>query len=151
MTQLSILTTSRTALLVPDTDHVELSRLIQEIAWRIDHLQAATVAELVSNDVEFRADPDNPVLGREAMAAWGAGFDAANPLPGIRHSVSNARFVDTGDGTASGTSMLTAYFTPAGQAPTTAPFAVGEDHDTFVRTAEGWKLASRLWVPMAIR
>jgi len=136
---------------VPDADHVELSRLVQEIAWRIDNLKAATVVELVTDDVEFRADPDNPVLGREAFAAWGEGFDAANPLPGIRHSVSNARFVDNGDGTVSGTSMLTAYFAPTGQDPTTVPFAVGEDHDTFLRTPEGWKLSSRLWAPMAVR
>lgn len=148
---MSLLTTSSSAMLVSDEDYVELSRLIQEIAWRIDNLKAVTVVELVTDDAELQTHPDNPVFGREAIAAWGAGFDAANPLPGIRHSVSNARFVDNGDGTATGTSMLTAYFTPAGQAATTVPFAVGEDHDTFVRTPDGWKLASRLWVPLAMR
>lgn len=148
---MSLLTDSPTAKLVSEADHVELSRLIQEFAWRLDHLQAASVIELVTDDIDFRADPANPVIGRDALAAWGAGFDAANPLPGIRHSLSNARFVDEGDGRARGTSMLTAYFTPAGETPTTVPFAIGEDHDAFVRTAEGWKLASRLWVPLAMR
>ena len=36
------------------------------------------------------------------------------------------------------------YITPA----TTQAFHVGESHDRFARTADGWKLTSRRWVEL---
>ena len=139
--------------LVSDADHVELSRLLAEIAWRLDNHQARTVYELATEDVRFHVGPE-PIVGRDALKTWGEQFDQADPLPGIRHSLSNARFVADGTDRAVSTSMLTAYFVPDDGAEAivaTAPFAVGEDHDTFVRTAEGWRIASRRWEQLFTR
>lgn len=145
--------------LVSDADHVELSRLLGEIAWRLDNHRAGTVYELTTEDVEFHVGPE-PVVGHDALKTWGEQFDQADPLPGIRHSLSNARFSADGPDRAVGTSMLTAYFVPidsnesaeAGDViVATAPFAVGEDHDTFVRTPEGWRIASRRWEQLFTR
>ena len=39
----------------------------------------------------------------------------------------------------------------SGGAATTLPFSMGEDHDRFVRTAYGWKFASRRCVELFSR
>lgn len=135
---------------VSDSDHVALSRLVSEFAWRIDNLKAATLHELVTDDAELRTGAD-PVIGIDAIKAWGAHFDETDPLPGIRHSITNARFSGDGPDRAQGTSMLTAYWTAPGEDAVTTPFAVGEDHDTFIRTPDGWRLASRVWVQLFTR
>ncbi|WP_431037898.1 nuclear transport factor 2 family protein [Streptomyces sp. P6-2-1] len=132
---------------VGDADHVALSRLVTEISLRLDNGRAGTVHELATDDVVFSIAED-PVLGRDALRVWGERFDRARPLPGIRHSLSNPRFLADGPDRASGTVMVTAYYVPAegaGDIVATTPFAVGEDHDTYVRTREGWRLASRRW------
>ncbi|EDY46671.1 nuclear transport factor 2 family protein [Streptomyces sp. SPB074] len=94
--------------LVGDTDHLALSRLVTEISWRLDNGRAGSVHELVTDDVEFRIS-EEPVLGRDALRVWGEHFDRARPLPGIRHSLSNPRFLAEGPDRASGSVMVTAY------------------------------------------
>jgi hypothetical protein len=136
--------------LVSDADHIELSRLIIEFAYQLDHLQASTVYELCAEDVELRTGPE-PVIGIEAVKAWGKEFDETDPLHGIRHVCGNFRFIDDGNGTARGISFLTAYYTAKDQPQTTVPFAFGEDQDTFVRTQDGWRLRERVWVPLQLR
>lgn len=138
--------------LVSDADHVELSRLVVEFNWRLDSRQAGSLYELVADDVVFQIG--EPVVGRDALKAWGEQFDETNPLPGIRHLLSNARFVADGPDRATGTVLLAAYFVPADGAEgiiPTIPFAVGQDHDTYVRTPEGWRLASRRWEQLFTR
>jgi hypothetical protein len=147
---MTVLTDSTIARLVSDADHLELSRLVTELAWRIDAGLASTAYELFASGGEIHIGSVNAV-GIEAIKAWGKQLDEANVLPGIRHAVTNLRFVDDGDDRAHGTSLLTAYFVSAGKPNTTAPFAVGEDHDSFVRTDQGWRFASRTWVQLFSR
>jgi hypothetical protein len=136
--------------LVSDTDHIKLSRLIIEYAYRVDHLQAGTIHELCTKDTELRTGPE-PVIGLDAVKAWGKAFDETDPLHGIRHACSNFRFIDDGNGTAHGVSLLVAYYAPKNQPQTTVPFAFGENHDTFIRTPDGWRLRKRVWVPLQLR
>jgi hypothetical protein len=152
---MTVLTELSTARLVSDADHVELSRLVTELAWRIDAGLASTAyelfaPELFAPDGEIHIGPVDAV-GIEAIKAWGKRLDEENALPGIHHAVTNLRFVDDGGDRAYGTSLLTAYFVSAGEPNTTAPFAVGEDHDSFVHTDQGWRFASRTWVQLFSR
>lgn len=146
-------TSSSLPALVSDADHVELSRLLVELNWRLDNHQAGALHELVTDDIVFQIG-DEPVVGRDALKAWGEWFDETDPLPGIRHSLSNPRFVSNGPDRATGTVLVTAFFVPADgveKITATVPYAVGEDHDSYVRTSEGWRLASRRWSQLFTR
>lgn len=60
---------------VSDLDHLKLARLVNEFSWRVDHLEAATLTELVTDDVQLRLDLSAPVIGRDAFKSWGTAFD----------------------------------------------------------------------------
>ena len=57
------------------------------------------------------------------------------------------RFVADGPDAAEGTSLLTVFMDADGT-ESSVPWNVGEDHDRFVRTEEGWRLVSRTWVDL---
>ena len=56
--------------LVSETDHVQLSRLVTEHAWRVDHGRADTIHELYVDDGELIVGP-TPLRGRAAILEWG--------------------------------------------------------------------------------
>ncbi|MGW5557359.1 nuclear transport factor 2 family protein [Micromonospora sp. NPDC003944] len=140
--------------LVSDADHLSLSRLVEESAWRVDAGQAGTLHELFVDDGVL--DLGQPAQGRNAIRAWGEELDRNNPYPGIRHLASNMRFVATGadtDGrdTAEGVTVLTVYLNDADGRPITTPWVVGEDHDRFARTDAGWRFTHRTWTQLFSR
>ena len=61
------------------------------------------------------------------------------------------RFVVDGPDAAHGTTVLMVYMAAEPGAATTLPFSVGEDHDRFVRTEQGWRFVSRRWVELFAR
>lgn len=136
--------------LVSNEDFIELSKLITEISYRIDNLKASTLYELCTHDVEFNIGSD-PIKGSDAIQQWGVSFDKSAQFNGIRHMCTNCRFVQVNDNEASGITLLAAYYSDNVDRPNTNPFAIGEDHDTFIKTENGWKLKSRLWVPLMMR
>ena len=52
---------------------------------------------------------------------------------------------------AEGITILTVFMVAGAGAAPTLPFSVGEDHDRFVRTANGWRFVSRHWVELFAR
>jgi SnoaL-like domain len=89
--------------------------------------------------------------GREAIREWGRQLVANPPWRVIRHVCGNMRFLYDGDNAAIGTTVLTVFMVSGSGPATTAPFSVGEDHDRFVRTEEGWRFVSRRWVELFAR
>jgi SnoaL-like domain len=75
----------------------------------------------------------------------------AAPWRTIRHVCGNMRFVSRGPKEAEGITVLTVFMVAGSDASTTIPYSVGEDHDRFVRTEQGWKLVSRHWVELFSR
>jgi hypothetical protein len=67
----------------------------------------------------------------------------------IRHVAGNMRFVAVDDNTAEGVTVLTVFMDDETGSP--VPWGVGEDHDRFVRTHEGWRFASRRWEQLFAR
>ena len=145
----NIVQTATAEQLVSETDHLELSRLVTEHAWRVDHGRADTVHELYVYDGVL--DVGTSVRGRQASHEWGQQLVAAAPWRSIRHVCGNMRFVADGANAAEGTTLLTVFMVAGPGAATTLPFSVGEDHDRFVRTEQGWKLVSRHWVELFSR
>jgi SnoaL-like domain len=92
--------------LVSDPDHVALSRLVEEISWRIDHGRADSVWELFVPDGVL-ATSGAPLVGHDAIRAWGKARAASAAR--TRHIVSGMRFTDAGDGRATGSTLLTVF------------------------------------------
>jgi hypothetical protein len=136
--------------LVNENHYVQLSRLVLEHAWRADNGRADTIHELYVDDGVLDLPPA-PLRGRQAIHEWGRQLVAAPPWRIIRHVCGNMRFVATGKNTAEGTTVLTVFMVAGPAAATTQPFAVGEDHDQFVRTEKGWRFVSRRWVELFAR
>jgi hypothetical protein len=126
--------------LVGPADHLDLERLVVEIAWRIDHGAASSVWELFVPDGILHTGQD-PVVGHEALQAWGRQRDDQPVL--TRHICSGMRFVSTGADTATGSTLLTVFRRGDDQSGPPVPAVVGEDADDFRRTPHGWRFVSR--------
>lgn len=140
--------------LVAGPDHLELSRLVTESAWRVDLGRADTVHELFVHDGELSLG--RTYRGTEEIRAWGQEVEDTKPYPGIRHLATNMRFVASGNDTegrdtAEGTTVLAVFLNDVDGRATSTPWVVGEDHDRFVRTIDGWRFTHRAWVQLFAR
>jgi SnoaL-like protein len=131
---------------VSETDYVELSRLVIEHAWRTDNGRADTLYELWAEDGELDLG-STTLRGRRAIADWGRQLVENPPWLTINHVCGNMRFMKDGSDAAVGSTILI-VFMDANGAKSSVPFNVGEDHDRFVRTEQGWRFASRRWVEL---
>jgi len=136
--------------LVSESDYIELSRLVIEHTYRNDSGRPDTVHELYVEDGVLELQ-GTTLRGRQAIADWGRQLAKNPPWRLIRHVCGNMRFVADGPDAAEGITVLTVYMVAGAGAATTVPLQVGEDHDRFVRTPEGWRLASRRWVELFSR
>jgi hypothetical protein len=123
-----------------DADHQELTRLIIEIVWRIDHGKADTVADLFVDHGEMTLGTAH-MAGREELLAWGR--QRVDARYRTRHVCTNAHFVADGPDKAIGSTVLTVYLDDGESSSPTTPHTVGEYHDRFVRTDRGWRFLSR--------
>jgi hypothetical protein len=119
-------------------------RLCLDYAHFGDSGKPEALAALFTEDGEVKL-PTGTSKGRAAIA------DGATPTPNLvmRHVMSNIRIdVESADN-ASGVAYLRLYYAmrkgDKGPAMTKAlsPRIIGAYHDRFVRTAEGWRFASR--------
>jgi hypothetical protein len=136
--------------LVNETDHFQLGRLVLEHAWRTDNGRADTIYELYTEDGVLDVGT-GALVGHDAIREWGRKLVEAPPWGTIRHSCSNLRFVADGPDAAEGSCVLTVFMETGPGQGATLPWNVGEDHDRFVRTDEGWKFVSRRWVNLFTR
>jgi hypothetical protein len=126
--------------LVSEADHLALSRLVEEISWRIDHGRADSVWELFVPDGVLTTS-GTPLIGHDAIRAWGRARVASTAR--TRHIISGMRFTDGGDGRATGSTLLTVFIHEGDGRGPAIPSVVGEDTDEFVRTEAGWRFVSR--------
>ena len=136
--------------LVSDTDHVRLERLALELNWRVDTGTATTIPELFTDDGTLNTLGD-PVVGHDALRAWGGMMDTDSPIAGVHHVLSNLRFTADGPDRATGTLYVTAYLPGAADGQATLPFAMGQCTDRYVRTTDGWRIESRVFHPFFLR
>ncbi len=64
----------------------------------------------------------------------------------IRHEMSTIRIVPIDADHATGISYVTIYSAPVGETSVSGFSLMGEYHDDFVRTAEGWRISKRILV-----
>jgi hypothetical protein len=135
---------------VSESDYLKLSRLVIEHTFRADNGRSDTLHELYAENGELIL-PGITLRGRKAISEWGQRMVENAPWRVIRHVCGNMRFVSTGPDTAEGIVVLTVFMVAGEDAATTLPLTVGEDHDRYIRTEEGWKFVSRSWVELFSR
>ncbi|MDM0032418.1 nuclear transport factor 2 family protein [Variovorax sp. J22P271] len=114
--------------------HVEA--LIIDGAWRVDHGQADTVWEQCTEDaVLFGMRPNEDIVGREAIKAWGRTRASAQRT--TRHVVTNVRVYRDASGDLRSTSTLTMYRHEGSGTGSAAPFMVGDYEDKYEQNADG--------------
>ncbi|NWG45981.1 MAG: nuclear transport factor 2 family protein [Alphaproteobacteria bacterium] len=116
-------------------------------AW--DHGDADAFANLFAPDGTLTFA--RPIEGREAIRKT---MEAGSARSTFRHVMSNIQITLEDADTARGVSYAIVLTGPRPEGEATGPVAleglgtVGEYHDVFVRTDEGWKIAARRFVPI---
>lgn len=128
----------------------DCERLIYAYCHLIDHGEAGKVGDLFAEDGVW-ASPEVTHTGREAVART---FQArqANTARMSRHVCSTPLIEVVGEDEARAVTYLTLYRhdgTPGRRASPLAglPEVVGDYHDVFVRTPDGWRFKSRRFAP----
>lgn len=113
--------------------------LIMDYAYFRDHKNAEALAALFTDDAELSILGDVR-KGREAIRQRLAEM-SGNTV----HLMSTIRISKLSESEATGVSYVTVYAMPPGDDPHTVDgwAGIGEYHDTFRKTADGWKIAKR--------
>lgn len=133
--------TNDSANALTERDRQELTDLVVEFAWRVDHRSADTIHELVTDDV-FIQMAYGPLVGKDAVKAWGR--DRAVVDRTTRHIMTNFRFRVVGKNKVEGSSMSVIFRSEGSQIAPPLPWAVTECSDVFVRQEGTWKFASHI-------
>ena len=134
------LSSSWAAALVPAADHLELERLIVELAHRIDHGAADTAWELFTDDGSMALGAAT-MADRAAIEAWGR--ERSRPGRTTRHVLGNSRFVAAGPDEAEGTTVFTVHLHDGEGRGGPVPAAVGEYSDRYRRVDGAWRFVRR--------
>ncbi len=120
--------------------------LVLNYAWYRDRMDADGFGSIFSRDARLE------VLGEvfEGRDAIRQRLIDGKDGPMTRHLMSTIRIFPEDSDTARGVSYVTVYIAPRGDLPRALEDdpAIGEYHDRFERTAEGWKIADRRFVPV---
>ena len=100
--------------LVGEADHLWLTRLVTEHAWRVDQCRADTMHELYVDDGVL--DVGTSLRGRQAILESGRRLVEAPPWRSIRHVCGNMHFIADGANAAEGATILTVFMV-AGPGP----------------------------------
>ena len=118
--------------------------------WRTDNGRSDKLYELYVEDGVLDLPP-TPLRGQHEIREWGRRIVETPPWRVIRHVCGNMRFVADGPDAANGTTLLTVFMVAGSGPASSVPFDVGEDHDRFARTSDGWRFVSRRWVELFAR
>ncbi len=118
--------------------------LVLDYAYYRDRPDAQGFANVFAKDGELT------VLGETfaGKAAIAARLKDAEEGPSFRHLMSTIRIFPVDADTATGVSYVTVYSAPPGETTVEGFLGVGEYHDEFVRTVDGWKIKKRVFVPV---
>lgn len=123
----------------------ECERLIAQYCHYVDHDEAAKIADLFTEDGLW-VNENTTMTGRDGIRE---GFQRRQDNRGrmSRHVCTNALINVVNEHEASGTVYLSLYFHDGEPGRTTSPTdclqKLGEYRDRFVKTADGWRFASR--------
>lgn len=122
--------------------------LVLDYAYYRDRFAPLPYGELFTEDAVLTVLGE-VAKGREAIRER---LVKAEPTQVIRHQMGTIRIFpkpEDNPRTAAGVSYVTVYVSSPGELPLKAEQrVVGEYHDEFVRTADGWKIGKRTFIPV---
>jgi len=118
------------------------SNLVTDYAYHRDQFNAKEFANLFTEDASLTVVSQTWV-GRAEIEQRIEGLKTGST---IRHEMSTIRIVPIDADHATGVSYATIYSAPAGVSSVSGFALMGEYHDEFVRTADGWKFSKRVLV-----
>jgi len=118
------------------------SNLVTDYAYHRDQFNAKEFANLFTEDASLTVVSQTWV-GRAEIEQRIEGLKTGST---IRHEMSTIRIVPIDADHATGVSYATIYSAPAGVNSVSGFALMGEYHDEFVRTADGWKFSKRVLV-----
>jgi len=114
--------------------------LTAEHAWRLDHGQSDTLHHLYTVSGELMGLPPRDLIGRAAIAAWGA--ERVKLARISRHVETNQRLVWKGDAL-HGVLYACVYRADTADTSDTSPFMVGDYEDEYAKENGVWKIRRR--------
>ncbi len=118
------------------------SNLVTDYAYHRDQFNAKEFANLFTEDASLTV-VNQTWVGRENIEQRIEGLKTGST---IRHEMSTIRIVPIDENHAAGVSYATIYSAPEGVTSVSGFALMGEYHDEFVRTADGWKISKRVLV-----
>lgn len=120
-------------------------RLVLDSAHHNDRAEWAALAALYAQDAVLTRPSGQVVEGRDAIET---GYASGAADRRTLHICSNIRVTVTGPATASASTIVQLYawtdsVEPTDELPAIGDPMLGEFDDTFVETADGWRIASR--------
>lgn len=116
------------------------SNLVTDYAYHRDQFNAEEFADLFTEDASLTV-VNQTWVGRTEIEQRIEGLKTGST---IRHEMSTIRIVPVDDDHATGVSYATIYSAPEGETTVAGFVLMGEYHDEFVRTSEGWKINKRV-------
>lgn len=118
--------------------------LVLDYAYYRDRPDAEGFAGVFTEDGELTV-LGQTFVGRQALIER---LKDAHKGPSFRHLMSTIRIFPIDAQRARGVSYATVYSAPAGESEVNGFAAMGEYHDEFVLTAQGWRIAKREFIPV---
>ena len=118
------------------------SNLVTDYAYHRDQFNATEFANLFTEDASLTV-VNQTWVGRTDIRQR---IEELKTGSTIRHEMSTIRIVPVDDYHATGVSYATIYAAAAGETWVSGFVLMGEYHDEFVRTAEGWKISNRVLI-----
>lgn len=129
----------------------EISNLIAEHGWRIDHGLIMETFALYARNPRLEFMPPAPRAGayegRDAVHGWFVERMKAIDVT-CRHIISNIRMYERADGAVESTHLLTLFRDGIPGMRTTDPIFVADAAEVYVREDGAWKLAERVVTPV---
>jgi hypothetical protein len=128
----------------------DISGLISEQIWRIDHGQIMQAFELFADAPRLEFLPPSPRAGvydgRNAVHGWFV--ERAKNTHVSRHVISNLRMAPREDGSVEASHLLMLFRDGLEGRRVTDPMFVADVDEVFVRERDVWKIAKRVITPI---
>lgn len=135
-----LLTANTSSFAANDDVYWACSNLVTDYAYHRDQFNAKEFANLFTEDASLTV-VNQTWVGRAEIEQRIEGLKTGST---IRHEMSTIRIVPIDENHATGVSYATIYSAPAGETSVSGFALMGEYHDEFVRTADGWKFSKRV-------
>ena len=137
-----LLTVSPSSFAADNDVYWACSNLVTDYAYHRDQFNAKEFANLFTEDASLTV-VNQTWVGRAEIEQRIVGLTTGST---IRHEMSTIRIVPVDADHASGISYATIYSAPAGVTTVSGFTLMGEYHDEFVRTQDGWKISKRVLI-----